>query len=91
MLTLIRNGNRASSHDMQFHLYMLTRRELALGSIHVTMTRLQRRQLVDSWLGTPSPSPGGKAIRYYAVTDRGLSALRSLGDEFARAWRGLQV
>jgi DNA-binding PadR family transcriptional regulator len=60
---------------------------LSRGTIYVTLLRLDRRGLVESWLGDPTPERGGKAKRCFRVTAAGRrelkatrTALRKLGD-----------
>lgn len=50
-------------------------REVTLGAIYAALDRAQRKSLADSWLGEPTPVRGGRARRYYAVTEEGLDAL----------------
>src|ERR1700748_847913 len=43
----------------------LAGRSVNLGSIYVTLDRLQDKGLVTSWFGAPTPERGGKPKRYY--------------------------
>lgn len=50
-------------------------REVTLGAIYASLDRMQRKGFADSWLAKPTPEQGGRAKRYYAVTEEGLEAL----------------
>lgn len=52
-----------------------TGRDIAVGAIYTALARLERRGLVQSWLGEPTPERGGKAKRYYRVLAAGKKAL----------------
>lgn len=51
--------------------------DLSRGTIYVTLHRLERRGLVQSGLGDPTPARGGKAKRVFAVTPAGRRALKA--------------
>ena len=46
-----------------------------------TLDRLHDKELLTSWLGDPSPERGGRAKRFFKLTDKG----RKLLDERIRA------
>ena len=52
-----------------------TGRDIAVGAIYTALARLERRGLVQSWLGEPTPERGGKAKRHYRVLAAGKKAL----------------
>jgi DNA-binding PadR family transcriptional regulator len=51
--------------------------ELSRGSVYVTLDRLERKRLVRSWFDDPTPAPGGKSRRCFAIEPGGLLALRA--------------
>lgn len=64
-------------------------RRVSLGSIHLTMSRLEGRGLVASRLGSPTGGRGGKARRLYAVTAEGMGALTRAREVIERMWAGV--
>ena len=50
---------------------------LSRGTIYVTLDRLERKGLIRSWFADPTPEPGGKARRCFAIERSGIMALRS--------------
>ena len=63
-------------------------REISIGSVYVTLDGLEERGLVTSRLGESTPDRGGRAKRYFQVTDTGLRAVhRTPG----RGWSGVPV
>jgi len=51
--------------------------ELSRGSVYVTLDRLARKKYVRSWFDDPTPEPGGKARRCFAIERDGVLALRA--------------
>ena len=66
-------------------------RSVSISTVYVTMERLERKGLIDSWLADPTPVRGGKSKRFYKLTDTGLQALRESRDELDRMWQGLET
>ena len=65
-----------------------TDRELSIGALHSTITRLEEKGYVKSWLGEPSQERGGRRKRYFEVTRAGKVALhevKALRDELWKA------
>ena len=51
--------------------------ELSRGSVYVTLDRLERKRYVRSWFDDPTPEPGGKARRCFAIERDGIAVLRT--------------
>lgn len=49
---------------------------LLRGSIYVTLERLERQRLVESWFSAPTGVRGGKARRLFRIRPAGVAALR---------------
>jgi DNA-binding PadR family transcriptional regulator len=50
---------------------------LSRGSVYVTLDRLERKGYVRSWFDDPTPEPGGKARRCFAIQRDGVAVLRA--------------
>ena len=55
----------------------------------LALRRLERKGLLTSTLGEATPQRGGRAKRYWALTDEGLSSLRTALDNADRMREGL--
>ena len=60
------------------------------GAIYTVLDRLERRGLVRSRLGEPTPERGGKRKRHYRLTARGSNALADAHSSLAQMTRGLE-
>lgn len=89
MLAVMQLGEDAYGASVRTELERRAGRSLALGTVYVTLRRLENKGLVRSWRGEPTPERGGKAKRYYAVEPAGVEALRSAHEALGRMWNDL--
>jgi PadR family transcriptional regulator len=89
LLAVLRLGDAAWGAAIQADLERGAERRVSLGSIHVTLGRLEEQGLVTSAKGEPTGERGGKARRIYAVTDAGKIALDRLRRILDRMWDGV--
>ena len=61
-----------------------------LGSIYITLHRLEKRHYVESELGSPTAQRGGKSKRFYQVTPAGIKALRTTYKVEKAMWDGIE-
>lgn len=66
-----------------------TGRRVDRAAVYVTLRRLERKGLISSWLGEPTPERGGKARRCVKVEAEGLHALRESRRVLDGMWHGL--
>lgn len=55
-----------------------TDRTISIGALHSTITRLEEKGLIKSWLGEPTQERGGRRKRYFQLTNLGKAALRDM-------------
>lgn len=55
-----------------------TDRSISIGSLHSTITRLEEKGFLKSWLGDPTQERGGRRKRYFQLTNQGKAALRKV-------------
>ncbi len=91
MLAVLRLADEAYGARMQRELEETAGRSVSISTVYVTMERLERKGLIDSWLADPTPVRGGKSKRFYKLTETGLQALRESRDELDRMWDGLET
>ncbi|MEQ8713402.1 MAG: PadR family transcriptional regulator [Cyclobacteriaceae bacterium] len=66
-------------------------RNLSLGAMHSTLTRLEEKGFITSYLGEPTNERGGRRKRYFKLTSTAITALndmKSLRDEL---WANTKV
>jgi DNA-binding PadR family transcriptional regulator len=91
LLSVLRLGEDAYGAAIQSDLEDNAGRSVSLGSIHVTLARLEERGLSSSKKGEPQGVRGGKARRIHAVTAEGRAALEWSRQMLVRMWQGVPV
>lgn len=89
LLSVVQAGADAHAGAIRDVLADRCERDASLGSIYVTMTRLEERGMVESVMGEPTAQRGGKAKRLYQVTQEGLLALHHSRLVLDRMWEGV--
>lgn len=59
-------------------------RKLSIGALHTTLTRLEEKKFITSYMGEHTQERGGRRKRYFQLTPSGIQALsemKSLRDE----------
>src|SRR5688572_22064014 len=82
LLALVRLGNGAYGATIRREIQDRTHREIPIGSVYVTLARLERKKMVVSYVGMPSRERGGRRRKHYILNDPGQHAL-------GRAYRAL--
>jgi DNA-binding PadR family transcriptional regulator len=75
LLALLRLGNGAYGAGIRREIKERTHREVAIGSIYMTLARLERKKMVVSYVGIPSRERGGRRRKHYLLNDPGQRAL----------------
>ena len=89
MLALIRLRDEAYGVPISREIEQRSGREVALGSVYAALERLEEKGLVASRLGDPTAERGGRAKRYFRVTDTGLGEVRQTQRALVKLWSGL--
>ncbi|MEM7354555.1 MAG: helix-turn-helix transcriptional regulator [Acidobacteriota bacterium] len=76
LFALVALRDRAYGVEIRELIEQQTGKSLSPGAIHTGFERLQRRGLVESRLGDPTPVRGGRRKRFYRITGAGARALR---------------
>nr|WP_090258680.1 PadR family transcriptional regulator [Roseivirga pacifica] len=66
-------------------------RKMSLGALHSTLTRLEEKGFLVSYLGEPTAKRGGRRKRYFEITQsakEALSNMKSLRDEL---WQNSKI
>lgn len=78
LLTIAALGEGAYGVGIKEDIGKRTDRSISIGALHTTLTRLEEKGLIKSWLGEPTQERGGRRKRYFHLTNPGKSALREL-------------
>ena len=83
LLAVLRLGPEAHGPALRTELRERAGRRVGPGTLYPTLERLERKGLLCSELGDPTPERGGRAKRYFTLTPAGIEAART-------AWQGIR-
>ncbi len=76
MLAVFHQDGPAGLMDIREYLLDKTGKEWAIASLYIALDKLKRKGFVKSFKGQPKQMRGGKAQRYYLMTEKGIQALK---------------
>jgi len=91
LLAVLRLDDGAYAVAVREEIRVCTGRDVARGSIYITLDRLETKGYLRSSFGDPTPERGGRAKRYYTLRPRGLEALRESRRALVALWRGVEA
>jgi DNA-binding PadR family transcriptional regulator len=75
LLALMRLGNGAYGAAIMREIRERTGREIAVGTMYMTLTRLEEKKLICAYTGQPTPQRGGRRRTHYLLDTAGQRAL----------------
>src|SRR5262245_19203358 len=89
LLALIRLGDEAYGVPIASAIAESSGREVAQGSVYITLDRLSRKGFVTSRMGEPTAERGGRAKTYFRITAKGLRVARRARQMLVKLWKGV--
>ena len=84
LLTIAHLGDEAYGVAILENIDSRANRSLSLGALHSTLTRLEEKGLISSYLGEPTATRGGRRKRHFELKQKAIISLndmKSLRDE----------
>ena len=75
LLTIATLGDEAYGVSIQQDLENRCNRSISIGALHSTITRLEEKGFLKSWLGGATQERGGRSKRFYEITQAGKKAV----------------
>jgi DNA-binding PadR family transcriptional regulator len=91
LLSVLRVGSDAYGVPVHDEIQRRAGRDLTLGTIYKTLTRLEDKGLVSSHIGAPTTQRGGRRTRCYTVTSAGKRSLSATFKTLRTMAAGLDV
>jgi DNA-binding PadR family transcriptional regulator len=89
LLAVIALGDDAYTASIREILEDWAGKPISPGAIYTALERLERRGLVQSVFGDPTPERGGKRKKFYRLRPRGATALKASQETILRLSRAL--
>jgi PadR family transcriptional regulator, regulatory protein PadR len=90
MLSVMQVGAEGYSLSIRKEIERRTGREVRRGALYITLDRLVKKGLLESWMGESRPERGGRARRHYRATEAGREAVRATQASLRAMWDGLE-
>ncbi len=91
LLTILRLGDEAYGVSIQAEMAACARRKTSPGALYTTLERLEKKGLLVARAGAPTPQRGGRAKRFYKVTEDGLKRVAAAQSAFNSLLAGLDL
>ncbi|MFC1476842.1 hypothetical protein ACFL6L_00070 [candidate division KSB1 bacterium] len=90
LLAILRLDNNAYLVSLRGLLHKTTGKKWSIGNVFVSLEKLEKLGYIRSTIGEPTAKRGGKAIKFYTVTNSGIKALKDTKTIQDEMWSGLQ-
>lgn len=78
LLTIATLGDEAYGVAIKEDIENRAGRSISIGALHSTITRLEEKGFLKSWLGDPTQERGGRRKRFFEITHQGKVALHEM-------------
>jgi DNA-binding PadR family transcriptional regulator len=90
LLAVMRLGSGAYGMTVRREIENAAGRDISIGAVYTTLTRLEAKGFLKSWAGESTPERGGRAKRHFDITADGKSALRNTQEIILRMSTALE-
>lgn len=91
LLALMRLGNGAYGATIRREIQERTRRDVAIGTVYMTLARLEEKKMICSYIGNPSRQRGGRRRKHYLIDTEGQRALGRAYRTFKAMTTGIEA
>jgi DNA-binding PadR family transcriptional regulator len=91
LLAMARVGEEAYAVAVHDEILQTTGKSVSIPAVYVTLSRLEKKGLVTSEMGEPSPTRGGRAKRFFRLAGKGREALEESRELLDQLWDGLKL
>jgi DNA-binding PadR family transcriptional regulator len=90
LLGVMRLEDDAYGAAIRQEIHARSGRDVSINAVYTTLDRLERKGLLRSWVGEPTPHRGGRRRKCYALRPAGVAALRDAYRAFTAMAGGLE-
>jgi PadR family transcriptional regulator, regulatory protein PadR len=91
LLAILRLGDEAYGASIRAEIEACTGREPTPGALYTTLDRLEAKKMVRARMGEPTAQRGGRAKRFFLVTQKGSTAVIQAQTSYQRLLSGLKL
>ena len=86
-----RLGDNAYGASIRSEIENATGRPCSIGALYTTLDRLEAKGFVRTWMGDPTPERGGRAKRFFEVTEKGIRGVARAQRSYQRLMIGVEL
>ncbi len=90
LLALVRLGNGAYGATIRREIRERTGRDAAVGTVYMTLGRMEKKKMIVSYIGMPSAYRGGRRRKHYLIDAEGQRALGRAFRAFTAMTEGIE-
>ena len=90
LLGVLRLSDGAYGAAIRQEIHARSGRDVSINAVYTTLDRLERKGLLRSWVGDPTPQRGGRRRKFYALRPAGITALQHAYRSLAAMASGLE-
>ncbi len=91
LLAVLRLRNQASLVSIRKLLSESTGENWSVGNVYVALDNLLKAGYLEAFVGEPRAKRGGKAVKYYRLTEEGFKALAEIKKVHDIMWQAFSV
>ena len=91
LLTVANLGNEAYGLAILRDINERANRNLSIGALHSTLTRLEEKGYITSYQGEPTNERGGRRKRYFELTSNAITALNEMKNLRDELWSNTKI
>lgn len=91
LLAVLRSGENAYGVAVRQEILECTERNPTPGALYTVLDRLENKGMVTSRMGEATAERGGKPKRYFAVTQKGITAITCAQRAYQNLLKGLKL
>jgi len=89
LLVVLKLGDAASLVRIRERLVSSTGQKWSVGNVYVSLDRMSRLGYLETRIGDPTALRGGKAVKYYRLSLKGLEELAEIKKVQDSMWAGI--
>ena len=90
LLALVRLGNGAYGATIRREIRERTGRDASVGTVYMTLGRMEKKKMIASYIGIPSAYRGGRRRKHYLIDAEGQRALGRAFRAFTAMTEGIE-
>lgn len=90
LLAIVRLGQDAYGMSILREIDERANRQVSRGALYLVLERMVQKGYLHTRMGEPTSERGGRAKRFFELTDAGREALRVSGRSLLALWNGLE-